>query len=108
MRLIDADKIPYEEWYAPEGDAMWEYKKQLCTTKEVINAIPTVKIKKRRAHWIDAYRGKYANPRYICSVCKKPALYQMQRCELGNWAEVQALSKYCPNCGREMIGGKDV
>lgn len=104
MRLIDAEKIPYEEWYAPDGDEMWQYKKQLCTTKPIIDAMPTAKIKKR-AHWKDAYNGRYANPKYICSVCRKPALYILKRCELGNRSDAQALSAYCPHCGREMTNG---
>ena len=40
-RLIDANAIPYEEHYVPDGDAQWEYKKELCVLKPVIDAMPT-------------------------------------------------------------------
>ena len=41
-RLIDANAIPYEEHYVPDGDTQWEYKKELCALKPVIDAMPTV------------------------------------------------------------------
>ena len=41
-RLIDANAIPYEEHYVPDGDTQWEYKKELCVLKPTIDAMPTV------------------------------------------------------------------
>ena len=41
-RLIDANAIPWEEHYVPDGDTQWEYKKELCVLKPVIDAMPTV------------------------------------------------------------------
>ena len=41
-RLIDANVIPWEEHYVPDGDTQWEYKKELCVLKPVIDAMPTV------------------------------------------------------------------
>ena len=41
-RLIDADAIPYEEHYVPDGDTQWEYKKELCVLKPAIDKMPTV------------------------------------------------------------------
>ena len=92
MRLIDAD------------EAIDVLKDALTVPTTVQKWMEEAK-EKKRAHWIDAYGGRYANPKYICSVCKKPALYIFKRCELGNWAEEQALSNYCPHCGREMTNG---
>lgn len=57
-----------------------------------------------KGRWEDEYGGKYANPRYRCSVCKKRALYKFERDVLDNWKEVQALTDYCPNCGVKMEG----
>lgn len=44
MRLIDTDAIPWEEHYVPdlESGKQWEYKKELCVLKPVIDQIPTV------------------------------------------------------------------
>ena len=41
-RLIDANAIPYEEHYVPNGDTQWQYKKELCVLKPTIDAMPTV------------------------------------------------------------------
>ena len=40
-RLIDANAIPWEEHYVPDGDTQWEYKKELCVLKPTIDAMPT-------------------------------------------------------------------
>ena len=44
QRLIDANEIPYEEYYVPDPDSdkQWDYKKELCVIKPVIDAMPTV------------------------------------------------------------------
>lgn len=44
MRLIDADKIPWEEYYVPDPDsnAQWDYKKELSVLKPVVDQMPTV------------------------------------------------------------------
>ena len=41
-RLIDANTIPWEEHYVPDGNTQWGYKKELCVLKPVIDAMPTV------------------------------------------------------------------
>lgn len=41
-RLIDANAVPWEECYVPDGDTQWEYKKELCVCKPVIDQMPTV------------------------------------------------------------------
>ena len=56
--------------------------------------------------WEDEHGGKYANPRYRCSVCKERALYKFERDLLDNWKEVQALTPHCPFCTAKLDGGK--
>ena len=56
----------------------------------------------RHGRWEDEYGGKYANPRYRCSVCKARALYDFEMDLLDNWKEVQALTPNCPKCGAKM------
>ena len=55
--------------------------------------------------WEDEHGGKYANPRYRCSVCKAKALYKFERDLLDNWKEVQALTPICPYCMAKLDGG---
>lgn len=47
--------------------------------------------------WVDEYGGKYANAKYVCSVCGKKAHHD-------GWEWL--LSDFCPNCGASMSGGK--
>lgn len=47
MRLINADDIPYEEHYVPDGDVQWEYKKELCVLKSVIDQLPLADVVSR-------------------------------------------------------------
>lgn len=54
--------------------------------------------------WEDVYGGKYANPRYVCSVCKEKSTYTFVRGLLGGYKEMQALTPYCHNCGAMMDG----
>lgn len=44
MRLIDADAIPWEEHYVPDlkSGKQWEYKKEMCVLKPVVDQMPTV------------------------------------------------------------------
>ena len=58
-------------------------------------------------HWEDEHGGKYANPRYRCSVCKERALYKFELDLLYHWKEVQALTPICPYCGAKMDGGNE-
>jgi hypothetical protein len=46
-RLIDADKIPYEEHYVPDtdNDEEWAFKEELIVQKTVIDQMPTVDAK---------------------------------------------------------------
>lgn len=62
--------------------------------------------KQSEGEWIDFYKGKYANPLYVCSVCEKGTLLRVEGNELGQPETVQALSSFCPNCGAKMKGGE--
>ena len=44
MKLINAEDIPYEEHYVPDPDSdkQWDYKKELCVLKPVIDKMPTI------------------------------------------------------------------
>lgn len=57
--------------------------------------------------WEDMWDGKYANPRYRCSVCKEKANYKSVQDELLSWHDVQVLTPYCPYCLAKLDGGID-
>lgn len=74
--------------------------KLLLAQAPTVDAVQVV-----HGQWEDMYDGRYADPMYRCSVCKKKVLYRSKRDFLGNWESVQALTDYCPNCGAKMDGG---
>ena len=92
-RYIDADAIPWEEHYVPDPDSdkQWDYKKELCVLKPVIDQLPTVDaVEVVHGHWVGGYKGtEYTIPK--CS-----------QCGYGNGAV--GTSNYCPNCGADMRG----
>ena len=98
-RLIDANAIPWEEHYVPDGDTQWEYKKELCVLKPVIDAMPTVDA-------VEVVHGEWIRNEddecywYTCSEC---AEYPMR----DRWGE-EKLTDYCPNCGAKMDGDGNV
>ena len=57
--------------------------------------------------WIDQHNGKYSNPIYVCSQCRKGTLLRPHINELDNMEMAQALSPFCPNCGAKMKGGAE-
>lgn len=72
-----------------------------------IEYAPTVEaVEVVHGRWEDSYGGKYANPRFRCSVCKEKALYKFERDCLGNHKDVQALTPICPYCSARLDGGK--
>lgn len=58
--------------------------------------------KQSEGEWVDQNNGKYDNPIYICSVCRKTALLTHGTNNLGNLTVKQALSGFCPRCGAKM------
>ncbi len=63
--------------------------------------------KQSEGEWVDQYNGKYDNPIYVCSVCRRGTLLKPDINELGNIQMIQALSQFCPNCGAKMKGGAE-
>lgn len=43
-RLIDANAIPWEEYYVPDPDSnvQWDFKKEFSVLKSVVDQMPTV------------------------------------------------------------------
>ena len=103
-RLIDANAIPYEEHYVPDGDVMWEYKKELCVLKPTIDAMPTVDaVEVVHGRWISL--TNCANAGVYCSVCYKNVYKEDYAwCNRKN----KLRSNYCPNCGAKMDGDGNV
>ena len=103
MRLIDADGYYhlYCELYennVPDGE--------MDRMAFVLQRSPTVEAEPvKHGRWVDRYGGKYVNPKYECSECRKEAPYRPELDDLFNWYHEQELSNYCPNCGAKMDGG---
>ena len=106
VRLIDANELDGKlealaTKYAAQG--RFEAAKDYSFVQTVLLTAPTVEaVEVVHGRWEDMWGGKYANPRYRCSVCKEKALYKSVQDELLSWHEVQVLTPYCPNCGAKM------
>ena len=79
----------------------------ICVLKHAKSLYNAGYRKQSEGEWIDLYKGKYANPLYVCSVCEKGTLLRVEGNELGQPETVQALSPYCPHCGAKMKGGAE-
>ena len=108
-RLIDANYLDKEMRklalrYAALGqfEAAKDYNfvRTVLETASTVDAVEVV-----HGRWEDEHGGKYANPRYRCSVCKAKALYKFERDLLDNWKEVQTLTPICPYCMAKLDGG---
>ena len=76
--------------------------------KEVVDNAPQVDaVEVVHGRWEDKWGGKYANPHYVCSNCKKSALYKCDYQVIGTGLWMQDLTDYCPNCGAKKDGGSD-
>lgn len=107
-RLIDADALKKSLRTDKGADAVGHSVVKLLKVDNIIDETPTVDaVEVVRGRWEDEYGGKFANPRYRCSVCKGKALYKMERDVLLSWHEVQALTPICPYCMAKLDGGKD-
>lgn len=104
-RLIDADalfakinRFDFTEDLFGAGMA-----RGIARAMSAILQAPTIEAEPvRNGRWVDRYGGKYVNPLYECSECKKKALYKIEIDGLGKEQIVQALSDVCPNCGAKM------
>lgn len=105
-RLIDANEMSviYCDIDAKYNGEPW----MLSDILAFLNEAPTVDaVEVVHGRWEDQYDGKYANPRYRCSVCKEKALYKFERDSLGNHRNVQALTPICPYCSAKLDGGNN-
>ena len=104
QRLIDANAIPYEEHYVPNGDVQWGYKKELCVLKPTVDAMPTVDaVEVVYAHWEDGcaiHNGKEVYKSIDCSHCNE--IFKTEDREY--WKK---RFKRCPFCGAMMDGGNE-
>ena len=103
MRLINGDDFIEKATKIFADDSMSATEKIgriiiAATESPTIEAAPVV-----HGRWVDRYGGKYANPVYDCSECKRKALYKPETDELGTERFVQELSDVCPNCGVKMV-----
>ena len=94
-RLIDADKIPYEECYVPDGDIRWGYIKALIAEKAVIDQIPTVDaVPVVHGRWVFHHTTTVEKYDVVkCSNCGHEAFAIAIYVKEGH---------YCPNCGAKM------
>ena len=72
------------------------------TPADAIQRIGGISGKQSEGEWVDQYNGKYDNPIYVCSLCRKGTLLTPEIDILGNMQMTQALSPFCPNCGAHM------
>lgn len=92
-----------------EKTGLWEKHEPFITidvmTEEDYDTIKAaVEHYQKRGEWIDRYKGKYANPLYICSLCENEALRKPEIYDLGHSRMIQDLSSFCPHCGVKMEG----
>ena len=97
-RYIDANAIPWEEYYVPDPDsnAQWDYKKEFSVTKPIVDQMPTVDaVEVVHGRWkiVDSGFDWELN----CSLCGEQ--YWIEKDELETHKP-----KYCPNCGAKMDG----
>lgn len=99
-RLIDANAIPYEEHYVPDGDVQWGYKKELCVCKPAIDQMPTVDaVEVVRCSYCDPGSQDY-NP---CWLCKKGGTaHDVEHCHKTNYGDYEPMQPHCHLCGRKL------
>ena len=110
-RLIDANTIPYEEHYVPDPDSdkQWDYKKELCVLKPIIDQMPTVDaVEVVHGRWMwdvethgDHMYGVDEDFGYRCSRCKVWADEYGVDGDIYEEPPTHILH-YCPNCGAKM------
>ena len=102
-RLIDANTLKSQK------TILWDEALGFCdcVLVENIDDAKTVDaVEVVHGQWEDIYGGKYANPRYRCSVCKEKALFKFEKGVIGGYIESQALTPFCPYCMAKLDGGK--
>ena len=95
MRLIDANTIPYEEHYVPDGDTQWQYKKELCVLKPTIDALPTVDA-------VEVVHGMWK--KYLDHFTKRHIGWICSNCSAVSYDLSNGDTTFCPHCGALMDG----
>ena len=102
-RLIDANKLVSSlRAFEGLGRMVAETLVRFVEKQPTVDAVEVV-----NGRWVDKWGGKYANPHYECSECKKSAPYKHEFDVLRSVLWLQDLSDYCPNCGAKMDGGNE-
>ncbi len=102
-RLIDANLLVSDLAHSPAySAAVFQKVVKIVHDSPTVDAVEVV-----HGRWEDMWDGKYANPRYRCSVCKEKANYKSVQDELLSWHDVQVLTPYCPYCLAKLDGGID-
>lgn len=105
MRLIDADALKKKAEMHGHSVRPLVTAYHMCVSVHAIDDAPTIEAEPvKHRQWVDRYGGKYVNPKYECSECRKEAPYRPNPDDLLNWYHEQDLSDYCPNCGAKMGG----
>ena len=120
-RLIDANAIPYELCYVPEGDIQWEYRKAYIAEMAVIDAMPTVdavevvhkplRVEVTTDDFTDIAVAKekgYYRKHYFCPSCDieigHKTFDKHRQFGQGTVLHSNIFPNYCPNCGAKMDG----
>lgn len=85
-RLIDADKIDFNEVFKGQSDFAKDTReaaKSLIDSQPTVEAVPVV-----HGEWVNEYINPYGHPCHCCSMCGFKASYQDKN--------------FCPNCGADM------
>lgn len=95
-------RLHYGEWGILRSDQR-RLIRQLCDECDAFERDADKFYRKAsEGEWVDRYKGQFANPIYVCSVCGKGTLLTPYINELGQMEMVQAFSHFCPNCGAKM------
>lgn len=95
MRLIDADKINFEEVIGGKSDFAEEIRNSM---KELIDKQPTV-LGEKHARWID-YEGDYSYA--VCSNCNEEYEVSDKEPSKENFELFCGIYRHCPVCGCRM------
>lgn len=85
-RLIDADKIDFNEVFVGQSDFAKDTRdaaRSLIDAQPTVEAVPVV-----HAEWVNEYINRYGHPCHCCSVCGFHASHQDKN--------------FCPECGADM------
>lgn len=85
-RLIDADKIDFNEIFKGQSDFAKDTREaaqSLIDAQPTVEAVPVV-----HGEWVNEYINRYGHPCHCCSVCGFHASHQDKN--------------FCPECGADM------